>query len=67
MLKKIMNNIKDFFGEYEPLLINSKFLRLILAGVISSFGSKISYFALLRKVYVISGGRVQDLGFLQGL
>lgn len=64
MWKIITNHLKSFYSEYEPLLENNRFIRLIFAGIISSFGSKISYFALLRKVYIISGGRVQDLGFL---
>ena len=64
MQKKVMKHIRDFYTEYKPLLANNKFIRLIFAGIISSFGSKISYFALLRKVYIISGGKVQNLGFL---
>jgi MFS family permease len=64
MFKKIIKHISNFYTEYKPLLANNKFISLIFAGIISSFGSKISYFALLRKVYIISGGRVQNLGFL---
>lgn len=64
MLEKIKKHTENIYKEYKPLLTNYRFIILILAGIISSFGSKISYFALLRKVYVISGGRIQDLGFL---
>lgn len=54
----------DYIKEYRNVIKNWKLMRIITAGVISAFGSKISYFALLRKVYAISGGRVTDLGFL---
>lgn len=63
-MKKIITHIRSFYEEYKALLKNDKFLRLLIAGIISSFGSSISNFALLRKVYVISGGSVKDLGFL---
>ncbi len=52
------------FKDYKKLLDNSKFMRLILAGFVSSMGNKISYFALLIKVYKLSGGKIQNLGFL---
>ncbi|HYF75478.1 MAG TPA: MFS transporter [Candidatus Nitrosocosmicus sp.] len=58
------NKINEYLREYKPLLTNRRLMTIITAGVISSFGSKISYFALLRKVYAISGGRITDLGFL---
>jgi len=59
-----MRHLRGFLEQYGPLLRNRNFRRIILAGLISSVGSKISYFALLRKVYVISGGQITDLGFL---
>ncbi|EYE87251.1 hypothetical protein Q428_14325 [Fervidicella metallireducens AeB] len=52
------------FKEYKNLITNTKLMRIIIAGFISSLGSKISYFALLIKVYGLSNGRIQDLGFL---
>ena len=39
-------------------------MRVILAGFISSLGSKICYFALLLKVYDMSHSKIQNLGFL---
>ena len=63
-MRKIKDNISSFLQEYRGLIYNSRFIRIIIAGVISSFGSKISYFALLRKVYIISNGKITDLGFL---
>ncbi len=59
-----MRQIRHFFNQYRPLLLNGDFLKVIAAGLISSIGSKISYFALLRKVYIVSGGQITDLGFL---
>lgn len=58
------NKLTGYMDEYRPLLKNQSFMKIIIAGFISSFGSKISYFALLRKVYILSNGRVVDLGFL---
>jgi MFS transporter, DHA3 family, macrolide efflux protein len=63
-IKKILYNIKSLTGEYKNLIKNRRLMTLILAGIISSFGSKISYFALLRQVYVISDGEILSLGFL---
>lgn len=51
-------------NEYGPILRNSRFMRLMVAGIISELGSVVTYFTLLRKVYTLSGGRVTDLGFL---
>lgn len=58
------NKLAGYIDEYRPLLKNQSFMKIIAAGLISSFGSKISYFALLRKVYLLSNGRITDLGFL---
>lgn len=58
------NKLAGYMDEYRPLLKNQSFMKIIAAGLISSFGSKISYFALLRKVYLLSNGRITDLGFL---
>lgn len=63
-IRNIKKTITSYIGEYKTLIQNKAFMKLILAGIISFFGSKISYFALLRKVYIISGGRITDLGFL---
>lgn len=60
----MFGKLNEYLREYKPLLKNRSLMTIIIAGVISSFGSKISYFALLRKVYDLSGGRVTDLGFL---
>jgi len=60
----IKETISSYLGEYKTLIKNKDFVRLILAGIVSNFGSKISYFALLRKVYIISGGKITDIGFL---
>lgn len=56
--------MKKYIREYGVLVRNSSFMKVIIAGFISSLGSKISYFALLRKVYEISNGKITDLGFL---
>lgn len=58
------NKLTGYIDEYRPLMKNQSFMKIIIAGLISSFGSKISYFALLRKVYLLSNGRITDLGFL---
>jgi len=59
-----MKHLRAGLRQYGPLLQNPDFQRVLLAGLISSIGSKISYFALLRKVYIISGDHITDLGFL---
>jgi len=60
----IKNSVTSYLNEYKTIIKNKAFMKLILAGIISYFGSKISYFALLRKVYIISGGKITDIGFL---
>ncbi|MDD2714590.1 MAG: MFS transporter [Candidatus Wallbacteria bacterium] len=50
--------------KYGMLFANRPVMLLISAGFISSLGNHVSYFALLKKVYDISGGRITDLGFL---
>lgn len=59
-----MSYLRTFVTQYGPLIRNRNIVRLVLAGFISDIGSRISYFALLRKVYIISGGSITDLGFL---
>lgn len=59
-----MSRLGGLLGQYGPLIRNPHIVRLVLAGFISDIGSRISYFALLRKVYIISGGSITDLGFL---
>lgn len=56
--------LKNYSSEYKNIITNKYLRRLITAGFISALGSKISYFALLRKVYTISNGKISDLGFL---
>lgn len=56
--------LKEFYLLYRPLLKNRNLLKVLLAGFVSQVGSKISYFALLRKVYLLTNGSVTDLGFL---
>jgi predicted MFS family arabinose efflux permease len=63
-INKIGFKIKSYGEEYKAILNNVTVIRVIAAGFISSLGSKISYFALLRKVYLLSNGRITDLGFL---
>ncbi len=63
-MKNLKTNFQTYIGEYKSLIQNKELMKLIIAGIISYFGSKISYFALLRKVYIISGGKITDLGFL---
>lgn len=63
-LKTIDLKIKSYGSEYSSIIENRALIRIIIAGFISSLGSKISYFALLRKVYLLSNGRITDLGFL---
>jgi MFS family permease len=62
-MKKFNDFIKHF-KDYKKLITNTKLMRVILAGFISSLGSKICYFALLLKVYAMSQGKIQNLGFL---
>jgi predicted MFS family arabinose efflux permease len=62
MLK--ISDLVTQFKSYKKLIGNSRLMRVILAGFISSMGSKISYFALLIKVYGLSDGKIQNLGFL---
>src|SRR6266568_3830077 len=52
------------FSEYKMLLKNPHVFKLVTAGTISYLGNKVTYFALLKKVYDISNGNVVDLGFL---
>lgn len=55
------------FGQaagHETVWRNPDLLKLVAADVISEFGSQVTYFALLKKVYEGSGGNVVDLGFL---
>lgn len=62
-----LKNFKNFmkhFNDYKKLFTNSKLMRVVFAGFVSSLGSKISYFALLLKVYDLSNGKIQNLGFL---
>lgn len=61
---KVIKHIGSFKDEYGPVVRNSALMRVFAAGFISSFGSKISYFALLKKVYEMSGGSITNLGFL---
>lgn len=60
----LRGRIGSYASEYRPLLGNRNLIQLVIAGIISSFGSKITYFALLRKVYIITGGKVTSLGAL---
>ncbi|MBL4936938.1 MFS transporter [Clostridium sp. YIM B02515] len=59
-----IKKLKSYGQEYSTIIKNSILMRIIAAGFISSLGSKISYFALLRKVYILSNGKITDLGFL---
>lgn len=59
-----MMKINNYSREYRDIIKNRSLMKIISAGFISSLGSKISYFALLRKVYELSDGRITDLGFL---
>lgn len=63
-LSKVVTYIRNSKNEYGALIRNGSLMKIVTAGFISSFGSKISYFALLSKVYIISGGGITDLGFL---
>lgn len=58
------NTYKGYIHEYISLLKNRALMKITAAGIISTFGSCISYFALLRKVYMLSNGKITDLGFL---
>lgn len=60
----LQEKLKSYTSEYEPLFKNRNLIMLVFAGIISSFGSKITYFALLRKVYTITGGKIASLGAL---
>ncbi|MDD5091045.1 MAG: MFS transporter [Candidatus Wallbacteria bacterium] len=60
MFKHLITHKKNF----DPLLKNRNLKLLIAAGFISRLGSRATYFAMLKKVYDISGGRITDLGFL---
>ncbi len=59
-----IKKLKSYGQEYGTIIKNSILMRIIAAGFISALGSKISYFALLRKVYILSNGKITDLGFL---
>jgi len=61
---KILNNIKNIYREYGKIIKNKSVIKLVSSGFISSIGSKISYFALLKKVYDLTNGKITDLGFL---
>jgi MFS transporter, DHA3 family, macrolide efflux protein len=63
-MKNIIDKLLSYFNEYKNIIKNSSVMIVIAAGFISALGSKISYFALLRKVYILSNGRITDLGFL---
>lgn len=63
-MKNIINKLFNYANEYKNVIKNSSVMIVIVAGFISALGSKISYFALLRKVYILSEGRITDLGFL---
>ncbi|MDD2717316.1 MAG: MFS transporter [Candidatus Wallbacteria bacterium] len=56
--------LRNYKRNYEPLLKNKPLMTLIAAGFISRLGSRATYFAMLKKVYDISGGKITDLGFL---
>jgi MFS family permease len=58
---KILKNINSDYGR---IFKNKAVVKLISSGFVSSIGSKISYFALLKKVYDLSNGKITDLGFL---
>jgi MFS transporter, DHA3 family, macrolide efflux protein len=64
LFKKGLSKFKRYTREYSNIIRNTSLMRILLAGFISSLGSKISYFALLRKVYILSNGKITDLGFL---
>lgn len=61
---KMRRKMVKYANEYKNIISNKSVLKVIIAGFISSVGSKISYFAMLKKVYDLSGGRITDLGFL---
>lgn len=61
---KFTDKIYKYIGEYKTIIGNGALMKIIAAGFISALGSKISYFALLRKVYILSNGKITDLGFL---
>lgn len=63
-MKKVKEKIQAYFREYEVLIKNRHVLKLLFAGLISSFGTKLSYLALLGKVARITDGSITDLGFL---
>lgn len=63
-MKKYFKQLFKGLSNYKPLISNSGFMKLLFAGIISEFGSKISYFTLLSKVYSISGGKITNMGFL---
>lgn len=60
MFREIMN----ISAEYKPILRNAAVIKITVAGLISKIGNQIGYFAMLKKVYDISGGQITDLGFL---
>jgi MFS transporter, DHA3 family, macrolide efflux protein len=60
----LKEKLKSYTSEYKPLLNNRSLIMLVSAGIISSFGSKITYFALLRKVYTVTEGKIASLGAL---
>lgn len=64
MFKKLVENMKSIKKDYGDILKSSSVMKIVTAGFISSLGSKISYFAMLRKVYELSDGKITDLGFL---
>ncbi len=64
MTNQIKQNLKSIKKEYKNLFQNKALMKIIIAGFVSSLGSKISYFALLKKVYDLSNGKITNLGFL---
>jgi len=61
---QLKQNFKSIKKEYKNLFQNKALMKIITAGFVSSLGSKISYFALLKKVYDLSNGKITNLGFL---
>lgn len=64
MANKILGNLKGISNDYGRIIKNRSVMKLVSAGFISALGSKISYFAMLKKVYDLSNGKITDLGFL---
>jgi len=62
-LKTLLFHVRSI-SEYKAVLRNPLIVKLVMADSISALGNRFTYFALLKKVYEISGGNVIDLGFL---